>query len=111
MAIASEKEKFLLGKHQALVHLGVFGTSLLTLLLSSPDRLSLPDRRSPINCFSTSERVSVPDRLSFEVRLSVPDRFSSSPIVESPLVAENHRGLNILAHFFVFGSLRRDHAG
>ena len=33
--------------------------------------------------FSASDRVSVPDRRSFEVRLPSPDRFSSLPIVVS----------------------------
>jgi hypothetical protein len=37
------------------------------------------DRRSPVSRFSSSERLSIPDRLSFVVRLS-PDRFLSSPI-------------------------------
>jgi hypothetical protein len=63
-------------------------------LLSWLDRLSPWDRRSPVNRFSSSDRVSVPDRLSLVTRLSVPDRFSSSPMVVSPLVAENHAGWN-----------------
>ena len=50
-------------------------------LLSLADRLSTPDRRSPIARFSSLERVSIPDRRSFVVRLSAPDRFLMSPIV------------------------------
>ena len=41
------------------------------------------NRRSPVSCFSSSDRASVPDRRSFETRLSSPDRFSSLPIVVS----------------------------
>jgi hypothetical protein len=52
-------------------------------LLSWRDLRSTPDRRSPVSCFSSSERMSVPDRRSFEARLSSPDRFSSLPIVVS----------------------------
>ena len=52
-------------------------------LLSWRDLRSTPDRRSPVSCFSFSDRVSVPDRRSFETRLSSPDRFSSLPIVVS----------------------------
>jgi len=52
-------------------------------LLSWPDLRSTPDRRSPVSCFSASDRVSVPDRRSFEARLSSPDRFPSLPIVIS----------------------------
>jgi ABC transporter substrate binding protein len=52
-------------------------------LLSRRDLRSIPDRRSPVSCFSSSDRVSVPDRRSFETRLSSPDRFSSLPIVVS----------------------------
>ncbi len=52
-------------------------------LLSWRDLRSTPDRRSPVSCFSSSDRVSVPDRRSFEARLSAPDRFSSLPIVVS----------------------------
>ena len=57
----------------------VFGVSPRLALLSSPDRRSTWDRRSPVNRFFSSERVSFPDRLSLVVRLS-PDRFRSSPI-------------------------------
>jgi hypothetical protein len=63
-------------------------------------RLFCPDRIAyhsgigvhQFSFFSSSERVSAPDRLSLVARRSVPDRFSSSPMVVSPLVAENHAG-------------------
>ena len=59
------------------------GMSSASGLLSWPDLRSTPDRRSPVSCFSASDRLSVPDRRSFEARLSSPDRFSSLPIVVS----------------------------
>ena len=52
-------------------------------LLAWRDLRSTSDRRSPVSCFSSSDRVSVPDRRSFEARLSLPDRFSLLPIVVS----------------------------
>ena len=61
----------------------VRGMSPGSALLSWRDLRSTPDRRSPVSCFSFSDRVSVPDRRSFEARLSSPDRFSSLPIVVS----------------------------
>src|SRR6202043_136872 len=61
----------------------VCGMSPGSALLSWRDLRSTPDRRSPVSCFSFSDRVSVPDRRSFETRLSSPDRFSSLPIVVS----------------------------
>lgn len=57
-----------------------------------------------MDCFSSSERVSIPDRLSLRSRLPVPDRFSSPPIVGSPLVAWNHRGRGILSYFLALRS-------
>jgi hypothetical protein len=62
---------------------GVCGLSPGSALLSVFDRLSAPDRRSPMRCLSLSDRVSFPDRRSFVVRLPSPDRFSSLPIVVS----------------------------
>jgi hypothetical protein len=38
------------------------------------DRLSIRERRSPVFCFSASDRVSIPDRLSKLSRL-----FSTAP--------------------------------
>jgi len=61
----------------------VCGMSPGSALLFWRDLRSTPDRRSPVSCFSSSDRVSVPDRRSFEARLSSPDRFSSLPIVVS----------------------------
>jgi hypothetical protein len=66
-----------------LIGSGACGTSFGPDLLSGRDLRSTPDRRSPVSCFSASDRVSVPDRRSFEARLSSPDRFSSLPIVVS----------------------------
>jgi hypothetical protein len=66
-----------------LIRLGVCGLSPSSALLSVFDRLSAPDRRSPMRCLSFSDRVSIPDRRSFVVRLPSPDRFSSLPIVVS----------------------------
>src|SRR5882672_4205861 len=64
-------------------HLIGSGMSPGSALLSWRDLRSTPDRRSPVSCFSFSDRVSVPDRRSFEARLPSPDRFSSLPIVVS----------------------------
>jgi hypothetical protein len=48
--------------------------------LSIPDRLSVLVLRSPISRFSFSDRVSMPLRLSFLPRRSLPDRFTPSPM-------------------------------
>jgi hypothetical protein len=75
----------------------VRGMSPGSALLSWRDLRSTPDRRSPVSCFSFSDRVSVPDRRSFEARLSSPDRLSSLPIVvsvgcrESCWIAQDYR--------------------
>jgi hypothetical protein len=67
--------------NQSLFGLSVFLTSER---LSIPDRLSVLVRRSPISSFSFSDRVSTTLRRSFLPRRSMPDRFSPSPIVHPP---------------------------
>jgi hypothetical protein len=68
-----------------------FGVSLRLTLRSWPDRRSTWVRRSPVSPFSSSERVSFPDRLSLAIRLS-PDRFRSSVIACLRLVVETRPG-------------------
>ena len=63
------------------------GMSSASALLSWPDLRSTPDRRSPVSCFSASDRVSVPDRRSF----------AGSSIVTRPLLIAAHRGLRGVA--------------
>jgi hypothetical protein len=67
--------------NKSLFGLSVFLTSER---LSIPDRLSVLVRRSPISSFSFSDRVSTTLRRSFLPRRSMPDRFSPSPIVHPP---------------------------
>ena len=45
------------------------------------DRLSIRERRSPVLCFSASDRVSTPDRLSILSRL-----FSTDPEAVSAVI-------------------------
>jgi hypothetical protein len=71
------------GSVDHLIGSGACGMSPGSDLLAWRDLRSTSDRRSPVSCFSSSDRVSVPDRRSFEARLSLPDRFSLLPIVVS----------------------------